>query len=149
MYINNATFAKRYSRPAHCCMYSYKHRCLHMHINTPIHILCTYISEWHRQCTCTYTRTHAHVHIYSRLYQPSHCRLYQPPHNRMYQPTTGCISTATAGCISPPPHNVLAHHRLDQPRHACIASCLCSPHMSMNMHKLIQISMPIHVPMYT
>ena len=90
LHIRNVTLAKRYSRPAHCCRCSYKARCLHMHINAPIHIFMhTHISEWHRHCTCTYTRTHAHVHIYSRLYQPRHCRLYQPP-------TTGCISPQPA-----------------------------------------------------
>ena len=78
--------------------------CISMHLYI---FLCTYISELHRQCTCTYARTCSYI-------QPA----VSAPHNRMYQPTTGFTSTDTVGCI------VLVHHRLDQPRHACIASCL-------------------------
>ena len=44
----------------------------------------------------------------------------------MFIYTTDCISSSIAGCISPPPPDVSAHHRLHQPRHACIASCTCT-----------------------
>ena len=96
MYMNNTTFAKRYSRPAHCCRYSYKHRCLHMHINAPIHIF----MHIHKRIA---PPVYMHICPYMFIYtagcisppQPdvsAHNRLYQHRHGRLY-----CIGSPPAG----------------------------------------------------
>ena len=82
----------------------------------------------------TYHSTYTYVHAHTQANGTASVHAHIPVHRHVFIYTTGCISPATAGCISPWPPGVPAHHRLYQPRHAGIDSCVCSPHMSMSIH---------------